>query len=96
MIQPVSIFKTPAGELGIEWNDGTTSTFNLHNLRAACPCALCVDEITGQKILDPAAIPENIGILKVRSIGRYAIGIYWSDGHQSGIYPYSLLKQLTK
>ncbi|HQB64686.1 MAG TPA: DUF971 domain-containing protein, partial [Fibrobacteraceae bacterium] len=61
-----------------------------------CPCALCVDEHTGERILDPNTIPEDISIINLRSIGRYAVGITWTDGHRSGIYPYRQLKELTK
>ena len=27
-------------------------------------------------------------------MGRYAIGIDWSDGHNSGIYPFERLREL--
>lgn len=96
MISPIFIFKTEAGEIGFKWDDGTHSLFNLRELRIFCPCALCVDEHTGERILDPKTIPDPISILKIQSIGRYAVGISWSDGHQSGIYSYKFLKQLTK
>lgn len=95
MIQPVKIFKTPKGELGFEWNDGTHSVFDVRFLRCKCPCALCVDEHTGEPLLDPKTVPADIHIESVQSIGRYAVGILWSDGHRTGIYPYDLLRQLT-
>ncbi len=96
MIQPVKIFRTPAGQLGFEWNDGTSSLFSLHALRCACPCALCVDEHSGERLLDPKSIPEDVRIDALQSVGRYAVGILWSDGHRTGIYPYDLLKHLTE
>ncbi|MFT7538680.1 MAG: DUF971 family protein, partial [Lysobacterales bacterium] len=27
-------------------------------------------------------------------LGNYAIGINWNDGHNAGIYPYSLIEEL--
>jgi len=96
MIQPLKIFRTKSGELGFDWDDGTRSVFKLRNLRLACPCALCVDENTGERLLDPRTVPEDIHIESVQSIGRYAVGIFWSDGHRTGIYPYDLLKHLTE
>ena len=95
MIQPTKIFKTPKGQFGIRWNDGTVNVYNLKKLRCACPCALCVDENSGKKLLDPNTISDHIALLRVNSIGRYAIGFSWDDGHRSGIYPYTLLKDLT-
>ena len=87
MIQPKKIFRTKDGRLGFEWNDGS---------RLACPCALCVDEHTGEKLLDDSTIPCDIQLQKVQSIGRYAAGLTFSDGHNSGIYPYDKLKELTE
>ncbi len=96
MIQPVKIFKTPEGQLGFEWNDGSRSLFSLHALRCACPCALCVDENSGARLLDPKSVPRDIQIESLQSVGRYAVGILWSDGHRTGIYPYDLLNRLTE
>ena len=48
MIQPKKIFRTKDGRLGFEWNDGTRGACAVRDLRLACPCALCVDEHTGE------------------------------------------------
>lgn len=96
MIQPVKIFRTKENEIGFDFDDGSRSVFRLRDLRLACPCALCVDENTGERLLDPRTVPEDIRIERVQSIGRYAVGIFWSDGHSTGIYPYDLLKRLTE
>ena len=95
MIQPLKVFRTKNNELGFDWDDGTRSVFKLRDLRLACPCALCVDENTGEHLLDPKTVPEDILIESIQSIGRYAVGILWSDDHRTGIYPYDLLKRLT-
>jgi len=65
-------------------------------LRCACPCALCVDEHSGDRLLDPKTVPGDIQIESLQSVGRYAVGILWSDGHRTGIYPYDLLNRLTE
>ncbi len=96
MIQPVKIFRTKENKIGFDFDDGSRSVFRLRDLRLACPCALCVDENTGERLLNPKTVPEDIRIESVLSIGRYAVGIFWSDGHRTGIYPYELLKHLTE
>ncbi|MBR2198651.1 MAG: DUF971 domain-containing protein [Fibrobacter sp.] len=96
MIQPKKVFRTPEGDLGFDWNDGTRSVFSPYRLRLACPCALCVDEHTGEKLLDESSVSKDIKILQVQSVGRYAVGISFDDGHRSGIYPYDKLVELTK
>lgn len=95
MLLPKNFFRTPDGKLGIVWNDDSRVAFGLKELRCACPCAACVDEHTGEKLLDSATVPEDIKLETIVSIGRYAIGCVWSDGHRSGIYPYSYIKGLT-
>lgn len=96
MIQPKKVFRTKDGCLGFEWNDGTRGAASVRDLRLACPCALCVDEHTGEKILDDSTVPSDIALMKIQSIGRYAAGLTFSDGHNSGIYPYDKLYNLTK
>lgn len=96
MIQPKKVFKTADGKLGFEWNDGSRGACGIRKLRCACPCALCVDEHTGVKTLDDATVSEDITLVKVQSVGRYAASLTFSDGHNSGIYPYDKLKELTE
>ena len=95
MIQPKKICRTKDGRLGFEWNDGTRGACAVRELRLACPCALCVDEHTGEKLLDESTVTTDIKLTRVQSIGRYAVGLTFSDGHNSGIYPYDKLRELT-
>jgi ATP-binding protein involved in chromosome partitioning len=80
--------------LVIAWADGTEARFPVFDLRAACPCASCVDEITGEKRLDPAGIPKDVRPVTVTSVGNYALKVVWSDGHDTGIYSFEYLKRL--
>ena len=65
-------------------------------LRKACGCALCIDEMTQKPILDPAAVPDDIHATSVGTIGNYAITVDWSDGHNTGFFPYKTIKELAK
>jgi len=80
----------------IRWSDGHQSHFAHRELRLACPCALCVDEWTGQPRLDPKLIPSDVRALDIRMVGRYALQFNWSDGHGTGIYSYDKLRALDK
>lgn len=75
---------------------GETVSVPNATLRKACACALCVDEMTNEPILDPKSVPEDIHALKVSVIGNYAISVEWSDGHNTGFFPYNTIKELAK
>lgn len=79
-------------ELVLHWSDGKTTRYPVRDLRIQCPCAHCVNEWTGTRQLDPNSIPETIGILDVSWVGRYALRVSWSDGHNTGIYTFKSLR----
>jgi len=68
--------------------------YDVRALRLACACATCVDEWTGEERLDPAAVPADVRPVSIRRVGRYAIQVAWSDGHDTGIYPFARLREL--
>jgi Mrp family chromosome partitioning ATPase/DUF971 family protein len=78
----------------LTWSDGETSTVSNAALRRACNCALCVDEMTRAPLLDPASIPMDIHAEKIEIIGNYAVMVDWSDGHNTGFFPYSVIRDL--
>ncbi|ABD06186.1 conserved hypothetical protein [Rhodopseudomonas palustris HaA2] len=60
-------------------------------LRAACRCAFCV------RARIDGVFPERfdgLAITGVAPIGGYAVNLAFSDGHNRGIYPWSLLRAL--
>jgi Mrp family chromosome partitioning ATPase/DUF971 family protein len=75
-------------QIHLKWSDGTSWDLANKDLRLSCRCAHCVEELTGQQILKPEDVPEDIKAEEVEVLGNYAIAIKWSDGHASGIYPY--------
>lgn len=76
------------------WKNGETSQLGARALRLACPCAQCVEEWTGRRVLDPASVPESITILAVDVVGRYAFCFRFADGHETGIFSFEYLWQL--
>lgn len=65
-------------------------------LRLSCRCALCVDEITGERLLKEEEINPDIAPKEITPLGNYAVGIAWNDGHSSGIYPYQSIRELAR
>ena len=64
-------------------------------LRGQCACAQCVNEWTGERLLDPASISAEIAVGNMELVGSYAIRIHWSDGHNSGLYTWERLVELS-
>ncbi len=91
---PTAIRQQGPRELSIVWSDGVESVYPVRELRLDCGCAQCVDEWTGEGRLDPASVPEDVHPVNIQSVGRYAIQIRWSDGHETGIYPFRRLREL--
>lgn len=82
------------GRLEIEWPDGRTQRLPYRLLRGECPCAACVDEFTGRRILDVNTIPDTIRPTHLSFTGNYALKIEWSDGHTTGLYTWDHLSRL--
>jgi DUF971 family protein len=80
------------GTLVIRWSEGDERVYALRDLRCACPCASCVDEHTGRRVLDPAEVPEDVSVDRMELVGHYALRIHWTDGHATGIYTWEFLR----
>jgi ATP-binding protein involved in chromosome partitioning len=78
--------------LRIEWDQsGHEGFYPARDLRLACPCAACVEEMSGRRILDPSMVPPDIRPLSIALVGAYGLRINWSDGHGTGIYTFDRL-----
>ncbi len=65
-------------------------------VRCQCPCAGCIDEHTGQRILDPATVPDSIQPTGMSFVGSYAVKIVWTDSHATGLYTWEHLRQIAE
>ncbi len=79
----------------IRWDDaGHAGIYGARELRLACQCAVCRDEMTGRPLLDDGSVPADVRASALRLVGSYAVQFDWSDGHNSGIYPWELLLRI--
>ena len=76
------------------WPDGLSCELPLRELRAECMCARCVDELTGERIVELEGIAPDIVIRELKLVGNYALKITWSDGHDTGLYTWPHLRRL--
>ena len=78
----------------LRWSDGHVSRYAARELRAKCPCAICVEETTGKRVVSLADVDPGVRATEARPVGRYAFQFLWSDGHQTGIYAFDYLRAL--
>jgi DUF971 family protein len=91
------IRKTESGDLALTWDDGKEAVVPLKLLRDHCPCAGCQGETVLLHTYTPVVQPELPGkyeLKGIEAVGRYALKLAWGDGHDSGIYPWAILRSL--
>lgn len=84
-------------ELAIAWNDGRESFFALEFLRRACPCAVCQGEADVLGIVqrpERSFQPSSFQLRSLQPVGGYALQPLWQDGHSTGLFSFSYLRQL--
>jgi DUF971 family protein len=97
MFVPVEL-RAPEGArvMEIDWADGTHQRYRHLHLRAFCPCAHCqghqgpvrwVSEIQ-------AADDRAFELAAIEEVGSYAVQLSWADGHATGIYAFTYLREL--
>jgi DUF971 family protein len=87
-------------ELAIKWDDGSENFVSLENLRRHCPCAGCKGEvdIMGNVYKNPPQplTPAAFRLVRIVSVGGYAVQPTWADGHNSGIFSFDYLKRVAE
>jgi ATP-binding protein involved in chromosome partitioning len=92
---PREIRKLSGGAgMKLVWPDGQVNEFPAAFLRRHCRCAACQHELTGEQLLDPKSVADDLKIEKAQILGQYALGFLFSDGHSTGIYSFDWLRTL--
>lgn len=99
---PAKLSLTPEKKLLIEWSDGSKRVYGVKELRDACPCATCREKRnappqTASSMLLPvlsAAEAQPLVLQGMTPVGSYAYAIAFSDGHDTGIFTFELLREI--
>ena len=83
-----------AATLDIGWADGHATVYDFSALRWLCPCAYCRGEMGMPGWLDsaPTLTPEQTRMTDIHLVGNYAVSPHWADGHSTGFYTFTLLR----
>jgi DUF971 family protein len=98
---PTALSRTADGRLQITWSDDQTRVYTVKELRDACPCATCREK-RNAATSEPAPLftilkPEEarpLTIAGMQPVGNYAYTVAFSDGHDTGIFTFELLREL--
>lgn len=93
MPMPLEIIGLGKREVRFVWDDETEDLWLTRELRLRCTCAYCQSEVTGERLLDPATVPEDLSVADMHLTGNYGVGIHFSDGHTTGIFRFRTLKR---
>jgi DUF971 family protein len=94
-----SRFEVIGNTLSLQWDNGEEVYLDASLLRSQSPSAENKGEtdifgqISGGQTKSDY---PNIKIIKVTSVGNYAIRIIFSDGHSTGIFSWGYLKSLAE
>ena len=86
---PIEIVGLGRDTVRIVWDEDHEGTYATRDLRLACRCAGCIDEMSGVPTLDPETVPSDVTIAGMALVGNYGLQIGFSDGHGTGIYRFA-------
>ncbi len=107
-VTPIAIDRDGDTAIEIKWSDQTVNHWTVAALRKACPCATCrekkrADLEKATEKSGPIGLPvlsqaeaRPLRIESMQPVGTYAYNIAFSDGHSSGIFTFTLLRQSTE
>jgi DUF971 family protein len=78
--------------LEIDYDDGASFRLPAELLRVESPSAEVKGHGTGQKVTVPGK--RQVGLVAAEPVGRYAVRIVFDDGHDTGIFSWSYLREL--
>jgi DUF971 family protein len=75
--------------LELVYADGKKFELSCEFLRVHSPSAEVRGHGPGQEVLQTGK--QDVGIVKIEPVGTYAVQLYFSDGHDTGIFSWDLL-----
>lgn len=91
---PVSItYHSSSKLLELVYEDGRANELSAEMLRVYSPSAEVRGHSDADRVLQTGK--KYVGIDKVEAVGNYAIRIVFSDGHDTGIYSWEYLQELS-
>ena len=95
MIKPTEIrYIKKTHTLSLTFEDGLSANLTAEYLRCFSPSAEVKGHGPGQEVLQKGK--ENVGVDDIEPIGNYAVKLTFDDGHNTGLYSWEYLYDLSK
>ncbi|MEM8800143.1 MAG: gamma-butyrobetaine hydroxylase-like domain-containing protein [Pseudomonadota bacterium] len=88
------LYKRGERQLVVTFDDGFIGHISAETLRVESPSAEVQGHGPGQKI--QVTGKQMVEITDIAPIGHYAVRITFSDGHQTGLYTWPYLRELSQ
>jgi DUF971 family protein len=83
-----------SGLLELQYADGSTYSLTTEFLRVHSPSAEVRGHGPGQEVLQIGK--KNVKIERIEPVGHYAIKLHFDDGHNTGLYSWEYLHELSR
>ena len=80
--------------LELEFDDGSEGALSAEFLRVHSPSAEVRVHASGQEVLQTGK--QDVSVSDIKPIGHYAVQLVFDDGHDSGIFTWPYLYELTR
>ena len=95
MIKPTEIrYIKKTNTLSLTFEDGLNADLTAEYLRCFSPSAEVKGHGPGQEVLQKGK--ENVAVDSIEPIGNYAVKLIFDDGHNTGLYSWEYLYDLSK
>jgi DUF971 family protein len=86
------VFKKGDADVTVTWKNGAFSIISGSELRRYCACSEC----RARKVVGISLINVSAELTQVELMGRNALHVKFSDGHERGIYPWPYLYAISQ
>jgi DUF971 family protein len=95
-VEPIKV-DIDRSELVVTWADDHLTRFGLIELRRRCTCAQCGElRDRGEPIWPKPGVPDTLQVDDAELIGGWGVSLRWNDRHETGIYPWEVLRSWCK
>jgi ATP-binding protein involved in chromosome partitioning len=87
----VEVERKDQASFQIQWANGNKTLHTYKEVQKGCPCARCIDSVTGISIVDVERLDPHVTAHQIDRIGNYGLRFQFSSGCTQGIYSWQQL-----